>query len=33
MPAEAIVNSHRIQDVGEALPHYHEIWDELRRLH
>jgi spermidine/putrescine-binding protein len=30
VPAEALVNSHRIEDVGDSLPLYYQIWSELR---
>jgi len=29
-PAEAIANGHRIDDVGEALPLYDQIWTEVK---
>ena len=29
-PAEAIANGHRIDDVGEALPLYDQIWTEIK---
>ena len=29
-PAEAIKNGHRIDDVGDALPLYDQIWTEVK---
>ena len=29
-PAEAIANGHRIDDVGEALPLYDQLWTEVK---
>jgi spermidine/putrescine-binding protein len=29
-PAEAIQNGHRIDDVGEALPLYDQLWTEVK---
>ena len=30
VPVDAIKNGHRIQDVGEALPLYDQLWTEVK---